>query len=65
LEVERRFNLILIKNRVAKPLKGRTAVKKSYHTINKEGKANEQKLTEFLSPESGAFRRVKALRRPC
>jgi len=30
-------------------LKGRTAVKKSYHTINKQGKANEYKLAEFLS----------------
>lgn len=30
-------------------MKGRTAVKKSYHTIDKEGKANEQKLAEFLS----------------
>jgi len=30
-------------------LKGRTAVKKSYHTIHKQGKANERKLTEFLS----------------
>jgi putative transposase len=30
-------------------LKGRTAVKKSYHTINKQGKANEQQLVEFLS----------------
>jgi transposase-like protein len=30
-------------------LKGRTAVKKSYHTINKQGKANEEKLAEFLS----------------
>jgi len=30
-------------------LKGRTAVKKSYHTINKQGKVNEQKLAEFLS----------------
>ena len=24
-------------------------MKKSYHTINKQGKANEQKLAEFLS----------------
>ena len=30
-------------------MKGRTAVKKSYHTINKQGRANEQQLTEFLS----------------
>jgi len=30
-------------------LKGRTAVKKSYHTIDKQGKASEQKLVEFLS----------------
>jgi putative transposase len=30
-------------------LKGRTAVKRSYHTINKQGKANEKKLAEFLS----------------
>ena len=30
-------------------MKGRTAVKKSYHTINKQGKANERKLAEFLS----------------
>jgi hypothetical protein len=30
-------------------LKGRTAVKRNYHTINKQGKANEKKLTEFLS----------------
>jgi transposase-like protein len=30
-------------------LKGRTAVKKRYHTINKQGKANEVKLAEFLS----------------
>jgi transposase-like protein len=30
-------------------LKGRTAVKKSYHTINKQGKANEQRLAAFLS----------------
>jgi hypothetical protein len=30
-------------------LKGRTAVKKSYQTINKQGKANEGKLAEFLS----------------
>jgi hypothetical protein len=29
-------------------LKGRTAVKRSYHTINKQGKANEKKLAEFL-----------------
>jgi hypothetical protein len=25
-------------------------VKKSYHTINNQGKANEVKLAEFLSP---------------
>ena len=30
-------------------MKGRTAVKRNYHTINKQGKANEQKLTQFLS----------------
>jgi hypothetical protein len=35
-------------------LKGRTAVKKSYHTINKQGKANEHKLSEFLS-RNGQF----------
>ena len=29
-------------------------MKKSYHTINKQGKANEQKLAEFLS-RSGQF----------
>jgi hypothetical protein len=33
---------------MAKSLKGRTAVKKSYHTINRHGRANEQKLAEFL-----------------
>jgi transposase-like protein len=30
-------------------LKGRTAVKKSYHTIDKQGKVNTKKLAEFLS----------------
>ena len=30
-------------------MKGRTAVKKHYHTINKHGKANTKKLAEFLS----------------
>ncbi len=30
-------------------MKGRTAVKRSYHTIDKPGKANEKKLAEFLS----------------
>ena len=30
-------------------MKGRTAVKRSYHTIDKQGKANEKKLAEFLS----------------
>lgn len=30
-------------------MKGRTAVKKSYHTINKQGKANEKQLAEYLS----------------
>jgi hypothetical protein len=39
----------LITNRVAKPLKGRTAVKRSYDTIDKQGKANEKNLAEFLS----------------
>lgn len=34
---------------MAKSLKGRTAVKRSYHTINKQGKANERKLADFLS----------------
>ena len=29
-------------------MKGRTAVKRSYHTIDKQGKANEKKLAEFL-----------------
>jgi transposase-like protein len=49
LEVERRFNLIPNKESGCQTLKGRTAVKKSYHTIDKEGKANERKLAEFLS----------------
>lgn len=44
----RRFNLILI--RIGSPnLEGRTAVKRSYHTINKQGKVNARKLAEFLS----------------
>jgi len=30
------------------PFERRTAVKKSYHTIGKQGKVNEQELTEFL-----------------
>jgi hypothetical protein len=49
LKVERRFNLILNKESSRQTLKGRTAVKKSYHTVNKQGKVNEQKLAEFLS----------------
>jgi transposase-like protein len=49
LKVERRFNLIPNKESGRQTLKGRTAVKKSYHTINKQGKVNEQKLAEFLS----------------
>jgi hypothetical protein len=35
-------------------LKGRTAVKKSYHTIGKQGKANEPELAGFLA-RSGQF----------
>jgi transposase-like protein len=49
LIVERRFDLILNKESGCLTLKGRTAVKKTYHTINKQGNANEKKLTEFLS----------------
>jgi transposase-like protein len=49
LKVERRFNLILNKESGRQTLKGRTAVKKRYHTINKQGKANQEKLAEFLS----------------
>jgi hypothetical protein len=33
---------------VIKPLKRRTAVKRSYHTTDTQGKVGEQKLTEFL-----------------
>jgi transposase-like protein len=49
LKVERRFNLILNKESGRQTLKGRTAVKKSYHTINKQGKSNERELTDFLA----------------
>ncbi len=50
LEVEQRFILILNKESGSpKSLKGRTAVKKSYHTINKQGKANRHKRAEWLS----------------
>jgi hypothetical protein len=42
LKVERRFNLILNKESGRQTLKGRTAVKKRYHTINKQGKANQK-----------------------
>ena len=48
-KLKRRFNLILNRESGRQTLKGRTAVKKSYHTINKQGKANERKLAEFLS----------------
>jgi hypothetical protein len=33
---------------VTKPLKGETAVKRSYHTIDKQGRFGERKLAEFL-----------------
>src|SRR5688572_20330762 len=44
-----RFNLIPNKEPGRQTVKGRTVVKKSYHTITKQGKANERKLAEFLS----------------
>jgi putative transposase len=47
--LKRRFNLILNKESGRQTLKGRTAVKKSYHTISKQGKANEQRLADFFS----------------
>jgi len=47
--LKRRFNLILNRESGRQTLKGRTAVKKSYHTINKQGKANERKLADLLS----------------
>jgi len=47
--LRRRFDLIRIESGWQKPLKGRTAVKKNYHTINNQGKANTKRLAEFLS----------------
>ena len=47
MKVKRRFSLILERIGLAN-LEGRTAVKKSYHTIRKQGKVNEQELASLL-----------------
>jgi transposase-like protein len=43
------------KNRVAKPFTRRTAVKKSYHSIGKQGKVNEQELASFMAKNGQAL----------
>ena len=48
MKVERRFSLIL-KESGCQTFEGRTAVKKSYHTIRMQGKVNEQELATFLT----------------
>jgi hypothetical protein len=47
LKVERRFDPVLKKSG-CQPWKRRTAVKKAYRTIRKQGKVNEQELASFL-----------------
>jgi transposase-like protein len=47
LKVERRFDPVL-KESGCQPSKRRTAVKKAYRTVRKQGKVNEQELASFL-----------------
>jgi transposase-like protein len=54
LEDERRFIPDSVRIGVLNPFERRTAVKRKYHTIASSGKANERKLTEFLS-RNGQF----------
>jgi hypothetical protein len=37
------------------PFERRTAVKKSYHTIRKQGKVNEQELASYLVKNGKVF----------
>jgi hypothetical protein len=48
-KAERRFCPILNRIGFTNLVKKRTGVKRNYHTLENQGKANEQRLAEFLS----------------
>jgi len=54
LKVERRFDPVLEESG-CQPFTRRTAVRKSYHTIRKQGKVNEQELASFLAKNGQAL----------
>lgn len=64
MKVERRFSLIL-KESGCQPFEGRTAVKKAYRTIRKQGKANEQELASFLAKNGQALLPMVDLTEQC